>query len=397
MTFPSQLTWTDLGDTYDGPHATPQRVTSGPYFLNISSLSEGRLDLAKSDHVSAEEFTKWTRRVTPQADDLLFSYETRLGEAALMPDNVKACLGRRMALLRPNRDIVHPRFLLYYYLSPAFQQLIEQNTIYGATVNRISLSTIGKWPVTIPSLKDQRSIAEVLGSLDDKIAANTKIAETSSLLAQSLFAAASGTGGIEVALADSCSLLSRGITPKYSSDEETMVVLNQKCVRGQRVDLAPSRRTLLTKVRQEKILLEDDVLVNSTGQGTLGRVARWTHDANVTVDSHITIVRFNPNVVDPVCGGFAMLHNEENIAAMAEGSTGQTELSRVELGKLTLRLPSLEQQQLLGRQLATMTSMENAHLRESQTLAKTRDALLPQLMSGKLRVKDAEAIVAAAV
>src|SRR5664279_5170116 len=109
------LTFGDLGDLFDGPHATPQRTDVGPFFLNITSLVDGRLDLSQSDHVSEAEFAHWTRRVTPERDDLLFSYETRLGEAALMPGGIRACLGRRMALMRPNREIVNPRFLLYYY------------------------------------------------------------------------------------------------------------------------------------------------------------------------------------------------------------------------------------------------------------------------------------------
>src|SRR2546429_9978027 len=102
----------ELGQIFDGPHATPTRRSEGPYFLNIASLKSGRLDLSESDHVSAEDFVTWTRRVTPQHGDLLFSYETRLGEAALMPEGIEACLGRRMAILRPNQTGVARRFLL---------------------------------------------------------------------------------------------------------------------------------------------------------------------------------------------------------------------------------------------------------------------------------------------
>ena len=119
-----KLTIGEIGTLYDGPHATPTRRTEGPYFLNIASLRNGRLDLASSDHVSDDDFISWTRRVQPEAGDLLFSYETRLGEAALMPADVRACLGRRMALLRPNRSLVDPRFLLYFYLGPDFQSTI---------------------------------------------------------------------------------------------------------------------------------------------------------------------------------------------------------------------------------------------------------------------------------
>ena len=140
-------TFGSLGQLFDGPHATPTRRSEGPYFLNISSLNSGRLDLSESDHVSNEDYRKWTRRVTPIAGDLLFSYETRLGEAALMPEGIDACLGRRMALLRPDRSRVDPRFLLYMYLSPQFQRLIAERSIHGATVSRIGLATMPEWPV----------------------------------------------------------------------------------------------------------------------------------------------------------------------------------------------------------------------------------------------------------
>lgn len=175
----------DLGTIYDGPHATPTRRETGAYFLNIASLSNGRLDLSLSDHVDSEDFDRWTRRVQPQEDDLLFSYETRLGEAALLPGGVQACLGRRMALLRPNLRVVNPRFLLYYYLSPAYQQIIASRSIHGATVSRIPLNRMAAWPVSLPSMKEQDAAAEILGSLDEKIAANgALISSGGSLLAR---------------------------------------------------------------------------------------------------------------------------------------------------------------------------------------------------------------------
>lgn len=170
-----KLKFRDLGQLFDGPHATPARMTSGPYFLNIASLNSGRLDLSQSDHISEDDYPRWTKRVVPRGGDLLLSYETRLGEAALMPSGVRACLGRRMALVRPHIDVVDPRFLLYYYLSPAFQNLILRNTIHGATVTRIGLTEMPNWEVEVPGLMRQKAIAEVLGALDDKIAANERL------------------------------------------------------------------------------------------------------------------------------------------------------------------------------------------------------------------------------
>jgi type I restriction enzyme S subunit len=390
------LTFGDLGQIFDGPHATPERRSSGPYFLNIASLQNGRLNLAESDHVSEADFVVWTRRMQPMKDDLLFSYETRLGEAALMPAGVRACLGRRMALLRLNQARVHPRFLLYYYLSPAFQSLIEQNTIHGATVNRISLSTMGSWPVKLPDLPNQQAIAEVLGALDDKIAANSRILRTSRNLASTLVTESVVTGGSQVALAEITSVLARGIAPAYVPDGG-LLVLNQKCIRDGTVDIALGRMTDRVQTRRDKLLQPNDVLVNSTGVGTLGRLARWTDSAEATVDSHITIVRFRSELVEPTVAGRALLRMQRTIEELGEGSTGQTELARSMLAGLRLHLPSRERQAALAPMLQRIDALERSYVLENTTLNHLRDTLLPSLISGKLRVRAAEKQVEAVV
>ena len=177
----------DVAEIFDGPHATPKKTSEGPYFLSISSLSQGRLDLSKSARLSQEQFLKWTKRVTPKEGDVLFSYETRLGEAALMPSGVTACLGRRMGLLRPKLDKVLPEYLLYAYLSPFFQQTIKANTIVGATVNRIALTELIDFPIRIPPLSEQKEACELLKALDQKIELNNKINSELEAMAKTLY------------------------------------------------------------------------------------------------------------------------------------------------------------------------------------------------------------------
>jgi type I restriction enzyme S subunit len=170
-----QTTIGEIAEIFDGPHATPKKIDAGPYFLSISSLINGRLELPKSAYISEEDFIKWTKRVRPQEEDLLFSYETRLGQAALMPSGIKACLGRRMGLLRPVRSKVLPQYLLYAYLSPNFQQVILRNTVTGATVDRIALSEMAGFPIRIPPLNEQKIVADLLQAIDSKIELNNKI------------------------------------------------------------------------------------------------------------------------------------------------------------------------------------------------------------------------------
>ncbi|AMA23355.1 restriction endonuclease subunit S [Klebsiella pneumoniae] len=187
MTHSYMTTIGEIAEVFDGPHATPKKLPSGPYFLSISSLDKGRLDLTKSAFLSEEDFKKWTKRVTPEKGDLLFSYETRLGEAALMPAGVRACLGRRMGLLRFNKAKAMPEYVLYAYLSPAFQQTIKANTLTGATVDRLSISEFPNFPIRIPPLEEQKKVANLLGSIDKKIALNNRINAELEAIAKTLY------------------------------------------------------------------------------------------------------------------------------------------------------------------------------------------------------------------
>lgn len=374
-----ELTWSDLGETYDGPHATPKRISEGPYFLNISSLVNGRLELSQPDHVSEDEFTKWTRRVTPQEGDLLFSYETRLGEAALMPGGIKACLGRRMALLRPNRDVIYPRFLLYYYLSPAFQRLIEQNTIYGATVNRISLSTMGKWPVSIPQLSEQHAIAEVLGALDDKIAANNKTIQLADSLTSALAEDAFSRGNF-VTLA-SIAEITMGNSPKgetLNEDGEGLAFfqgIRDFGVRYPQERVSSTAPTRFAKELDTLFSVRAPVgTVNLAGMPcSIGRGISALSSKTETPYALFQAVRASK------------IWERYNAEGTVFGSINRKQLEQSEIPwvfhseryELESTLAGLE------RLLRTATVM-------NETLSSIRDTLLPQLMSGKLRVQDAE-------
>ncbi|WP_250285320.1 restriction endonuclease subunit S [Frankia sp. CiP1_Cm_nod2] len=234
----------------------------------------------------------------------------------------------------------------------------------------------------------------MLGVLDDKIAVNERVAATSRQLGEARFAdVVQGSGGRKIRLGDLVETLTRGVAPRYTEDDDALVVLNQKCIRAGRVGLDPARRTESGNVQSGKYLKMNDVLVNSTGAGTLGRVARWAGDIPATVDSHVTIVRFSSDRMNPMCGAFAILAAQPEIESMGEGSTGQTELGRAKLSDLVLAVPAPEKCESIGAGLEVLEARGEAALRESITLAELRDALLPKLMSGEIRVRDAEKVV----
>jgi len=145
----------------------------------------------------------------------------------------------------------------------------------------------------------------------------------------------------ESPVAEVCTLVTRGISPAY--DEQGIPVLSQKCIRDNRVIYEAARLTNpdKKKIPADKFIQIYDVLVNSTGVGTLGRVAQVKRlDREVTVDSHVSIVRPDSVKIDPRYFGYAMVLNQPKIEAMGEGATGQTELSRTRLG-IEVHIPRL--------------------------------------------------------
>ncbi|CAI0982955.1 EcoKI restriction-modification system protein HsdS [Serratia rubidaea] len=178
----------EIAEIYDGPHATPKKLEEGDaIFLSISSIEDGRLNLEKSSFISEDDFVKWTRRVTPQAGDVVFSYETKIGEASIIPEGLRCCLGRRMGLLRAKQDKVLPQYLLYAYLSPAFQEVIREKTIHGSTTDRISIKEMPSFNIQIPDITTQKKVIQVLNSIDSKLYKNTEINQTLEKISQALF------------------------------------------------------------------------------------------------------------------------------------------------------------------------------------------------------------------
>lgn len=161
-------------------------------------------------------------------------------------------------------------------------------------------------------------------------------------------------GWQEEKLGDVCSYLNRGLSPKYL-ETGGVCVLNQKCIRDHRVDYQLARRhdVVAKTVSAERYVQLGDVLVNSTGTGTLGRVAqvREAPPEPTTVDSHITIVRPQPGKFYSDFFGYMLVFIEEAIKAAGDGCGGQTELARSVLAEsfsVTYPSSSAEQQRIVA-------------------------------------------------
>ncbi len=163
--------------------------------------------------------------------------------------------------------------------------------------------------------------------------------------------------------------ISRGVTPAYA--EEGITVLNQKCIRDHRILLEEARKTdpVVKRIPEDKFIKHSDVLINSTGVGTLGRVAQnKRRDLEATVDGHVTIVRPDAKKVNGSYFGYALISVEGLIERMGEGATGQTELSRQRLKEVEIPLPTIKIQQKIAAILSAYDDLIENNLRRIKIL-----------------------------
>ena len=113
---------------------------------------------------------------------------TYFGIAAEVPSDTKICLGQRMVLLRPNQEKAEAPFVRHWLNSPGIQSYIHGHRD-GSVAERLNLPTIRRLPICLPSLAEQRAIAHILGTLDDKIELNRRMSETLEAMARALFKA----------------------------------------------------------------------------------------------------------------------------------------------------------------------------------------------------------------
>ncbi|MGW5864497.1 restriction endonuclease subunit S [Streptomyces sp. NPDC055239] len=364
---------------------------SGIPFLRSKNVRPGRLDLADLAYVGSS-FHEDLKKSQLLANDIVIVRTGTPGSAALIPESFGEANCSDIIIARPTKQ-VSPRFLCYAINATA-GAFVSAHTV-GAVQQHFNIGSARKLQIHTPPLHEQQGIADVLGALDDKIALNSSLVANARSLGLTHLRHALATRSVhQYKISDITTCLTRGGAPKYVDSSEGIPVINQKCIRDGYVDLAKARFTTPSKSRADRFLQTGDVLVNSTGVGTLGRVARWPLNEQVTVDSHVTIVRFDAERVDPMIGAYAMLLSQPLIENMGEGSTGQTDLSRAKLASFHLTVPSeaIATLRLRGILQSLEDSISAARM-ENQTLAALRDTLLPQLVTGKIRIKDVEKAV----
>ena len=302
-------------------------------------------------------------------------------------------------------DLADTRYLNYLLATTDISGYLT-----GSAQPKLNKASMESILLSLPDLKTQQAIAEVLGALDDKIAANTRIAENLNELFSAHWRALDSSS--ESALITVESLLGEKIGGDWGTAESTESAPNEVyCIRGADItDLQQAglgkmpRRFLKTKSLERRKLKDGDLVVElsggsptqSTGRAVLVTDALLNRLAlPLTSSNFCRIVRpKDPELSFYLYGLLQTSWRRGEFFSFENGSTGIKNLAFADYcADKAVSLPDNESLKQFNQLAQSIFKLMHSLGAESSQLAATRDALLPQLMSGKLRVRDAEEVV----
>jgi len=369
-------------DIIDRRGVTPRKLGSdfaseGYRVISARTIRNRTVDLTADDerYVSEEIYRRWMK--TPlRAGDVLITSEAPLGEPAYVQEAHPWVVGQRLFAIRTDPSKLIGRFLFYAVQSYSVREdLLSRAT--GTTVLGIRQSELRRVRIPVPSLADQEAIVDILGTLDDKIELNRRMGETLDRMAEALFCEWFGSTSF--------------VQKEDNAQQPTRLrdVLTLAYGKGlRRVDRVAGPVPVFGSggvfdYHNEALIDGPAIIVGR--KGTVGSIY-WVDEPSFPGD---TVFYVESELPLTYC--FYLLRtlglNEMNTDAAVPG------LNRENAYRLEVPSPQASLIEQFDSVAAPMRERIRVANGESQTLAMLRDSLLPRLISGELRVPEAEQLV----
>ena len=418
---------------HDCLHKTPKDAGVGYPYISIPQMRSGRLMLSAARRITHADLIEWTKKACPQHNDVVLSRRCNPGETAWVEPGMEFALGQNLVLLRSDGTHVHPDFLRWLSRSPAWWDQVQRFINVGAVFESLRCADVPNFELPIPPLPEQRAIASILGALDDKIDLNRRMNETLEAMARAIFKSwfvdfdpvrAKAEGKQPFGMdADTAALfpdrlVDSEIGPIPEGWEVTTV---GELVRHDKTSLKPEDEP-------ETLYLHYSIPAFDSGQNpTLDRGDSIKSSKFIVPEDGVLVSKLNPRIPrvwlpDPpgdhqaICSTELLvlrphdLQNRMLIYVLFNQSSTRERLTEYAAGTSGSH-QRVKPNDILGIQLAFDARTANkiadelnsigglllTNRSESRTLAELRDLLLPKLLSGEIRVKDAEKAVEVAV
>ncbi len=361
----------------------------GVPLIRLAGLKAGADLLAGCNFLDPAKVQRKWSQFRVQRGDVLLSTSASLGEVAVVGDRgIGAVPYTGIIRFRPRNGRVAQEFIPFALQSPDFKQQIAEMGV-GSVMKHFGPSHLKHMRLRLPTVRHQRAIAEVLGSLDDKIAANDSLIVTAEGLMRSVAASSADMTTV--------SQVAKQVTKQLKPDAFPIEVAHYSLPAFD--DQARPELTTGGAIKSNKFLLDEPVVLMSKLNPRIPRL--W----NVPVlPSRMALASTEFVVLAPTGVGVSELWSSlaqpdvwTVLTGKAAGTSGSHQ--RVKPSEImSLSIPDPRSLPTGRRDLLETLGLRCQVARvETVRLAATRDALLPGLMSGKIRVKDAERVVGEAV
>ncbi|MHA4766753.1 restriction endonuclease subunit S [Bacillus altitudinis] len=198
------------------------------------------------------------------------------------------------------------------------------------------------------------------------------------------------SGWSEKKLKDNSLFLRRGKSPEYCDENQGLVVINQDCIRWDHIDLNKVKfHVVPNRLEEDFYLRYDDILINSTGTGTIGRVNQWSYrDIQAVADSHVTLLRVKKDSIDPKYARYFLsseLGQRYLESVCFTGSTNQIELSKRYLSKMNIPCAPLPEQKAIAGILFKVDKAIEAVEKSMKAAENLKRSLMQNFLTGKLK------------
>jgi len=418
----------DRGENYP---TQSDRVGAGVPFINTGHIEpNGRLTSAGMDYITRDSFERLRSGKVNPGDIVYCLRGSTIGKTA-RNHFAEGAIASSLVIVRAKAHVCQ-EYLYFYLTSPLGKMLVAQHDNGSAQPN-LSVRSLCNYPLPLPPVDEQRAIAHILGTLDDKIELNRRMNETLEAMARALFkswfvdfapvcAKAQGRdphlpqpladlfpdsfedselgeiprGWANGEVADLCDAIYSGGTPSTQTPEywNGEVPWLSSGETREKFIIDTERRITRAGVSNSSTRLAPalSTVIASAGQGnTRGQTSLLTLES--FVNQSVVVLTANRRASSPYHLFFDLERRYEEFRRISDAHSSRGSLTT----KLLAGLPAVLPPAMVIRRFDSIAQKAvervTANLSESRTLAGLRDMLLPKFISGELRVKDAERFI----
>lgn len=426
----------------DGSHSSPKAKQDGKYMFSVKDMNDFGFNYENAKIISINDFEKLVKQgCKPEINDVLIAKDgSVMKHIFAVKEDIDAVLLSSIAILKPKIDIIDPQYFVYELLNPSMYNYILNNFKSGTGVPRIVLKDFKKIEITIPPLSIQKKIAHILSTLDDKIELNRKMNQTLEDMAQTIFkswfvdfdpvhAKANCTDEAEFENIAKELGISKEILDLFPSEfiesELGMIPKGWKIInfkdlvekyidnRGKTPPLVENGipllevRTLPNEMLSSEYLTDkcvsdeiyntwfrthletDDILISTVG--TIGLTSIVPPNSKFVIAQNVLGIRANEEFILKKFM-FYLMKSKFFIDAINARlvTTVQSSIKRKDMETINIIIPDFSTQKEFVKIVTPI--MEKMQSNEILNLEKTRDTLLPKLLSGEIDVSELKII-----